>query len=161
MTAANHDFQACINLAPKEFPLLVTPDRNPQKGLRSKLEVVHGYLRLKKQIGPTAQLEFYPGFLLREGPNPTVSWILRVKARRPDLRIHLLMGHDSFASLPSWIQAQDLIKLVQGLWVVPRGEGEAERLVAQNWVAAHQGPRVQYLAHHPHERVSSTRLRQK
>lgn len=153
--------QSCLNLAPSELPLVVCPDRNPHKNMRVG-DGIGRFLDLLKQIPLRAGQLLYPGFLLKEETNPTVNWVLRVKRNRPDLRIHLLMGHDNFALLSTWNQASDLMKLLSGIQVVSRQESDADRDKAKAWVLE-QNPKltVTFLGHHPHEDKSSTNLRQK
>lgn len=153
--------RACLELAPKDFPLIICPDRNPHKPVRSD-DQLERYLALEKILPLQEGMHVYPGFLLKEGVNPTVNWVLRVKRNRPDLRLHLLMGHDSFASLSSWTQASELVKLLSGLQVVSRGESDEQRMAALDWVTA-QDPqlKVKFLGHHSFENVSSTGLRLK
>ena len=109
--------QACLDLAPKDLPLIVCPDRNPHKNSRVG-DGIGRYMTLQTLVPQQTNRFLYPGFLLKEESNPTVNWVLRVKRNRPDLRIHLLMGHDNFSSLSTWNQAADLMKLLSGLYVV-------------------------------------------
>lgn len=151
--------QACVDLAPAHLPLVVCPDRNPHKPLRSPTEAVEGYLRVRAQLKATPQTLLYPGFLMHDGANPTESWVHRLKARRRDLRVSLLVGHDSFANLSRWTRATQLVRSLHRLYVVPRGEDAESRAEALAWVRAQDGCPVEFLAHHPHERLSSTDLR--
>lgn len=153
---------SCINLLPAQLKLIVAPDRNPLKPLREIKNVVQLYAELVQQISSSTSRPFHvhPGFLLLTEKNPTVTWVLRTLHRRPDLRVSLLMGHDSFKSLPQWIKAQDLLKLIHCFYVVSRLENEAERIATEKHIRdLHPDISVVYLGHHPHEEKSSTALR--
>jgi len=151
--------QACVDLAPAHLPLVVCPDRNPHKPLRTQTEAVEGYLHVRDQLQATPQTLLYPGFFLRDGAAPTESWVHRLKARRRDLRVSLLVGHDSFANLSRWTRAPQLVRALHCLYVVPRGEDAQTRAQALAWVREQEGCRVEFLARHPHEQLSSTDLR--
>src|SRR5690606_25345137 len=98
--------------------------------------------------------------MLKPEPNPTVGWVLRLKRHRPDLRVHLLIGYDSFKSLDKWTQAEDLVKLLSGLYVVSRLEDDASHERDAAWCVLHNpNIKIQFVGHHPHEAVSSTKLR--
>ena len=92
--------------------------------------------------------------------NPTVNWVLRLKRHRPDLRVHLLIGYDSFKNLSTWTNATDLIKLISGLYVVSRLESDVTHEDDAAW-ALKNNPHIQihFLGHHDHENVSATQLR--
>lgn len=153
---------ACVELAPTHLPLIVCPDRNPHKTLKDK-EVVPFLCDLKKKLNAYKKnrtLHLHPGFLLKNEPNPTVNWVLRLKRHRPDLRVHLLIGYDSFKNLVSWTNAQDLVKLLSGVMVVSRLENDAAHESDAAWIkSVNPTIEVKFLGHHPHEAVSSTALR--
>ena len=150
---------ACLQLAPAELPLIICPDRNPHKNMRVG-DGIGRYMNLQQQVPQQTHVHLYPGFLLKEEINPTVNWVLRVKRNRPDLRVHLLMGHDNFAGLASWNQASELMKLISGIYVVARLEPDQDHEKAKDWVLQ-QNPqmKVNYLGHHLHEDKSSSLLR--
>jgi nicotinic acid mononucleotide adenylyltransferase len=153
--------RACLNLAPPNAPLIVCPDRNPHKPLRTHDDVVSFYLELKESIVKHSShpVLVYPGFLLGQESNPTVSWVVRVKRQRPDLRIHLLMGYDSFKNLSTWTEAHDLIRLISGVAVVSRLEQDAQHAIDSVWALSHNPQlQIKFLGHHPYEKVSSTEL---
>lgn len=151
--------KACLDLAPQEMPLIVCPDRNPHKISRVGDGLKH-YLVLEKIIPRKPSLYIYPGFLLKDDPNPTVTWVLRVKRNRPDIRIHLLMGHDSFLSLETWTQATELMKLISGLHVVSRLEEDSSHEESVKWVLAQNDKiEIKFLGHHAFEGLASRNLR--
>lgn len=150
---------ACIERAPTNVPLLICPDRNPHKPL-TRGDAIPRYLKLLEEIPPRPNRYLYPGHLVSDQHNPTVKWVLQVKRNRPDLRVRLLMGHDSFAALPTWTRTSELLKLLSGIYVVSRLEKDEERAEGEAWAKA-QNPQlaIEFLGHHAHESVSSTKLR--
>lgn len=152
---------ACLNLAPSNMPLFVCPDRSPHKPLKNHDDVVKFFIELKATIQKSTkkQIHLYPGFLLRFETNPTIAWVLRLKQQRPDLRVHLLLGYDSFKSLATWNKAPELMRLLSGLSVVSRMETDDQHARDAAW-ALEQNPHLQinFLGHHPYEQVSSTSL---
>ncbi|MBY0515824.1 MAG: adenylyltransferase/cytidyltransferase family protein [Bacteriovoracaceae bacterium] len=154
--------RACLEKVPQNLPLIICPDRNPQKPLKRDEDVFTFFNQLKTQIQKSGRekLHIHPGFLLQTELNPTVRWVLRLKHHRPDLRVHLLMGHDSFKSLPTWIQAADLMKLISGLMVVSRLEEDSQHAIDSKW-ALDQNPNleIKFMGHHDFEDISSTNLR--
>lgn len=154
---------ACIRLAPSDMPLIVCPDRNPHKPLKTDMDVLNHYYELKKSIMAIGRsLHIHPGFLLRTETNPTVGWVLRLKHQRPDLRIHLLMGYDSFKALSTWTRAEDLMKLITSLQVVSREEKDEDHLQDARFpLTANPNMTIRFLGHHEFESVSGTALRTK
>ncbi len=153
---------SCINLLPQHLKLIVAPDRNPLKPIKEIKNLVVHYCELAQQIAQSTSRPYHihPGFLLLTEKNPTVSWVLRALHRRPDLRVSLLMGYDSFKSLPQWVKTQDLLKLIHCFYVVSRLESEEERAHAEKLIREiHADINVMYLGHHPHEDKSSTAIR--
>lgn len=155
--------QACLTLLPEDKTCLVLPDRNPHKELRD-LGPVATVLEISTngKFKPTQFL--VPTFLLEHRKNPTVNWVEKLKEEYPTYRISLLMGFDSFANLKSWTRAEDLIPLLDTVYVVSRLEDDQDRREALDQAYA-RGPRlnVVFLGKHEFEDVSSTeiRLRQK
>jgi len=153
---------SCLRLAPADRPLFICPDRNPHKALKTQVDVVDFLVRLQAQLAPglSAQQIFYPGFLLKTEPNPTVSWVLRLKNHRPDLRLGLLLGYDSFRSLSSWTKASELVKLLSFVYVVSRNEDEAHHATDSEFITQHNDKlEIVFLGRHPYEGVSSTQKR--
>ncbi len=52
---------------------------------------------------------------------PTIETVLHVKSLYPEAKLFLLVGSDSFSSLPKWTRYDELCKLVEFV-VAPRGE---------------------------------------
>src|SRR5690606_21219193 len=94
--------------------------------------------------------------------NPTVNWIEKLHREFPDKRLSLLLGHDSFESITTWIRANDLLPKLHKLFVVSRLEDDRKReQVAKKVQALAPNLEIEFLGHHDHEGLSSTELRRK
>ena len=153
---------SCVDLLPKDKKLIICPDRNPQKPLKEIKNVATHFSELSHQIRSSCQrsIHIHPGFFLMTDKNPTVTWVLRALHRRPDLRISLLMGYDSFRTLPQWIKAHDLLKLLHCVYVVSRLESDDDQIKDLALIKEiNQELDVVFLGHHKHEDKSSTKIR--
>jgi nicotinic acid mononucleotide adenylyltransferase len=151
--------QSCLELLPKDKVCLVLPDRNPQKELLD-LEPVFKILEISNRARFKPLQFLVPTFLLLTKKNPTIDWIKTVKALFPHQKISLLMGFDSFKNIQSWVQAEELLQLVDHLYVVSRMESHTERSIALSEIPLHQH-KVIFLGQHPFEHLSSSDLRKK
>lgn len=154
-----HDgHQACLDLAPSDFPILICPDRNPDKATAPMLDLEN--LKKAVRIPRGKRILFYPGFSLNQGPHPTINWVEAIKSHDPATRIHLLMGHDAFAGLNKWRRATELLPLLSGLWVASRLETDADHAMPLTAIhALSPGLPVHFLGHHEYEACSSRALR--
>lgn len=148
--------EACLAASPNRAGLVVVPDNNPFKD-----GVVDGCCwALYRQIVARAEhfgAVVFPGFCGQEAANPTITWFPYVNAARKGL----LIGDDSFADLPRWIEADALAKHLHHLHVVPRDADPGRVENAQDWCRRHApGCEVHMLEDHPHRHVSSTKIRQ-
>lgn len=153
---------SCLKLLPLDKKLIICPDRNPQKPIKEVKNIVTHVMDLTQKIKASSlrPLHIHPGFLLLNDKNPTISWVLRSKQRRPDLRISLLMGYDSFKGLPQWIKGHDLLKLLHCVYVVSRLETEDDKKRDLKLIRdIAPDLKVDFLGHHDHEDKSSTQLR--
>jgi nicotinate-nucleotide adenylyltransferase len=100
----------------------------------------------------------YPGFIGRHKPNPTATWLPRVKVEEKNF----LMGDDSFMNLLNWSEPDNVIKALTKLYVVPR-EFDASVYEAQIKKLKKINPKlvVIILPDHPHKSLSSSKLRKK
>jgi len=160
-----HDgHRACLELAPTDISVIVCPDRNPHKPLKSHDDVTTFFLNIREKAlrARSKSLWVYAGFLLKNEPNPTIRWILWLKRHRPDIRPYLLIGHDSLEKIETWTDAKDLVKLLSGLLVVSRMEDDTEHAKASAWaLEQNSNLKIRFLGHHPHEHLSSTQMRTK
>lgn len=150
---------ACVDLSPREMPLFVCPDRNPHKPLKTEADVVDHICSLSLQIHRSVSrpVHVYPGFLLKGTHNPTVNWVLRLKQHRPDLRIHLLLGYDSFANLKTWTRASDLVALLSGVLVASRKELDQDHATDSAWpLSVNPKLSIKFLGHHAFEHLASS-----
>src|SRR5690606_33869436 len=100
---------------------LILPDRNPNKELR-EIHQVLTVLEISNKTKLKNNQFLVPSFLFLKERNPTIDWIERVHHHFPEQKLSLLLGFDSFKSLPTWIRAQDLLNLLDTLYVVSRLE---------------------------------------
>jgi nicotinic acid mononucleotide adenylyltransferase len=154
--------ESCLRLLPEDLRLIVCPDRNPHKPIKEIKNLMTHFITLSKKIRASTSrpLHIHPGFLLRLEANPTISWVFRMRQKRPDLRISLLMGYDAFRSLPQWSKASDLFKLLYKIYVVSRLEEEQEHQSDQEKIL-HYNPelKIDFLGRHDFEMISSSELR--
>jgi nicotinate-nucleotide adenylyltransferase len=153
--------EACLKLAPKNYPLLIILDCNPQK------QDYQIDLKLAQDIdAKVAELGFpfhttFTGFMEAKTPNPTINWLRFIKKKRPDLKNYFLMGFDSFKSLPGWIEAQELIPMMDRIYVVSRLENQQQQQLTSDLINV-LFPKLEviFLGHHPFEHFSSTKIRE-
>ena len=148
---------ACLNLCP-EKNILIVPDRNPFK---SKERLVSGdddflhFEELAKSLKETPY-SLYPGFLGYTTPNPTSSWLPKVKIKEKNF----LMGDDTFMSLLRWDNPSVVILNLTKLYVVPRNYTRADYLLQEQKIKMWNAKLdVIYLDDHPYKNISSSELR--
>lgn len=146
--------RACLDLCP-EKNILIVPDRNPFKDVRSVECASEEFMQLACELKDT-RYSLYPGFLLKNEKNPTSSWLPKVKLKEKNL----LMGDDSYMSFLRWNNPELIIKSLTKLYVVPREFTKKDYLTVEpqllQWNPALT---VHYLAEHPYMNLSSTKLR--
>jgi nicotinate-nucleotide adenylyltransferase len=155
--------RSCLELAPKDIPLIILPDRNPTKDLMPFSENQIKQLQVELESLPSFKLmTLFLGFLKQPHPNPTINWLNHLKSKRSDLKVYLLMGFDSFESLPRWIEGEKVIMHLNGVFVVARKENdESFKKAQEQLLSINSNLDVHYLGHHPFEDLSSTNLRKK
>lgn len=147
---------ACLNLMPENHHIIITPDRNPEK-----LPVPTDISTIRDIVSQSANIQLFEGFLANEDSNPTFYWYEKLKEKLPNIKISLLMGFDSYASINGWIQGHDLIKIVDHIYVAARLnlKEDFERIkleyqkISKNFSAT-------FLGHHEFESISSTKINQ-
>ncbi len=149
--------RACLDLAPKKSSIIVVPDFNPWKD-REDVQTSCGwekYMTLALTVKDTPYSVF-PGFLGLEKSNPTVDWLPFTRVEKKTL----LVGEDSFLSLEKWKDTERLISFLTKLYVVPR-EGDEALVEATRTKLLEQRPNleIEILPNHPHQDVSSTKIR--
>jgi nicotinate-nucleotide adenylyltransferase len=149
--------RACLDLCP-EKNILIVIDRNPFKDhtyQNQKSHVYADFLKLAESMKET-HYSFYPGFLGVNGPNPTSSWLPKVRIAERNF----LMGDDSYMSLLTWKNPGEFLRALTKLYVVPRNFSRADYL-AQERLIKKENPALDviYLSDHPYKNISSTELR--
>ncbi len=145
---------ACLQLCPAKN-MMAMVDSNPWKenapiSCRLKL-----YLTVAQALQDMATC-VYPGFAGLEVSNPTVHWLVPYQAKGK----WLLMGMDSFLSLPKWLKADSLIKELNGIYVVPRNVANDDfALISQQLQKWNPTIKIEMLPSHAQQGVSSTQLR--
>ena len=145
----------CVEQATKHNHVIVVPDNNPFKARDRDQCFWHKFKALKQRLA-MARVFVFPGFYGMEAANPTVSWFPYVRVKQKGF----LMGDDSFAALPRWINAEQLVSAMHHLWVVPRDASTPEIKQTQQWLRdldTNLAP--VFLADHAYRSLSSTKLR--
>lgn len=147
----------CIELCPQPENVVVVPDFNPRKAVRNQSCPWQVFRQLSLEIASTGA-HVYPGFCGLEYPNPTVSWLPFTQLPQRQM----LMGDDSFVTLPGWIRAETLVQALDHLWVVPRQSLPDAIAKSKAWLTR-TAPHCQihFLEDHPYRDLSSTKLRAK
>lgn len=153
--------QACLNLLPEEKTCFVLPDHNPLKEMR-QLHLVSTIIELSSQVKFKRHQFLVPTFLLTEKKNPTVEWVERLKQEFPRKKLSLLLGFDGLKNIESWTRYQDLLKLLDCVYVASRLEEDTDR----DGVITHLhtlAPQLEiiHLGRHEFEGLSSTEIRKK
>ncbi|MEC7276400.1 MAG: hypothetical protein VXV96_08775 [Bdellovibrionota bacterium] len=156
---------ACVRNAPKNLPLVVMPDYNPWKEVRKEgmwQEVQTIWRDLSELEKSGHRVSLFLGFLALKKRNPTVKWMSYFKEVHPQKKVWLLMGEDSFLHLHEWYRAQELLSLLHGIYICPRGE-EEDQIKKQREVILKMAEKpimIERLSSHPYEHFSSTFLRE-
>lgn len=153
--------QACIDLLPREKQLVVVLDRNPQKET-TQFDPFEKWKELMEKIDlkdNQAAREIYPGFLLKETVNPTITWMKYIRQKYSKSQASLMIGFDQLKNFRTWDNAEELAKLIHKLYVVSREEDDLEMKKLQEEFMNDLKLEVISLGHHPYEDVSSTKIR--
>lgn len=148
--------RACLDLCPEEN-ILIVPDCNPFKKNNKDQDVYYQFLELSELLRDT-KYSLYPGFLGKNQPNPTASWLPKVKIKEKNF----LMGDDSYMSLLTWNEPSKIIESLTILYVVPRLHSREEYLIQEKKILKiNPALIVHYLDTHPYQNISSTKLRER
>lgn len=152
---------SCVELLSNEKVLIVAPDHNPFKELVAKKHCDLSFI--EKEILTKREHAFiFDGFLALNKKNPTSAWISELKTEFAHKDLSLLLGFDSFASIDRWTNAEDLLNKLSNLYVASRMDDPSikeEQVLRLKQIAPNLN--IVFLGRHPHEEVSSTKLRQK
>ncbi len=153
--------QACLELLPSNKVCFILPDQNPLKASSIRNPVAK-ILEISNRAKFHPQQFLVPSFLLMSEKNPTVDWIERLHHSFPEKRLSLLLGFDSFQNLPQWRRHEDLLRVLDCIYVVSRLEDDRKALAAlEQALKFNPGLKVVFLGRHHHEELSSTLLRKK
>lgn len=154
---------ACIRLLHKKIPILIMPDHNPRKEVLSidkketSLAEIEAVLQGFKQ-----KTLLYSEFALKNEANPTTQWVQELKTDLPDLKISLLMGHDTFETIDKWIDGHNLLRCLHKLYIASRLETTVIKTAQiNNLRAIAPDLEISFLGHHDFEELSSTKIRER
>jgi nicotinate-nucleotide adenylyltransferase len=147
--------RACLDLCP-EKNILIVPDRNPFKDVRSSKFAYEEFMQLARGLEAT-RYSLYPGFLIKAEKNPTSSWLPRVRIAEKNL----LMGDDSYMSFLKWNNPEAIVTSLSKLYVVPRKFTKTDYMAIEPQLLSwNPDLLVHYLADHPYKNISSTDIRE-
>lgn len=153
---------SCVQLAPKDIPLVVMPDNNPFKvenrGRRfTSVQDIRAEVKTYRK-----DAYFYLDFLLNTEPTPTWEWVQTVKSHFPTLKISILLGNDSFIGITGWNDHALLLNSLEGIYIVSR-QDDLKRNEEQIQLIQSIAPEIKlhFLGNHPFEHLSSTEIRKK
>lgn len=138
--------------------VVICPDRNPWKeGVGVDENPLSLFVSIIDRVKDLKGVSVYSGFLASDKPNPTISWIDKVRTASSK---KLLMGDDTFLSIHKWKDADKLISVLSEIVVVPRLASSEQRLRQINKLKEmNSSIEVHVLEKHPYEHLSSTMLR--
>jgi nicotinate-nucleotide adenylyltransferase len=160
---------ACISLC--EAPhIFILPDNNPLKMINRPL--AESLTDMWRQEELKLKGIPYLGFVANYLPNPTFPWMQKIRESHPQKILSLLVGMDSFVYFEKWFKAEQLIKILNKFYVVPRSLDDLAPNDPSVWAknfqessdwmkAINNQLEIQLLPHHPFEKISSTELRKK
>ncbi len=141
------------------YDLVVVPDFNPWKGATPQLGsrcFFQRYLAMARDL-QSASYSVYSGFWGSEEPNPTINWLPHTQ----DQLRGLLIGDDNFMKFGQWKDYAYILRSINVLYTVPRLfsriDLEEQRLKLQ---AENPSLEITILNEHPHQQVSSTKIRE-
>lgn len=150
--------EECVNRASSFAPVIIIPDNNPFKSYDKKLNRSPSINKID-QIVDEKNIFLFLGFNELQESNPTNTWIKPLK-KQLNKKLSLLMGFDSFMSIPKWFEASDLLMNLSGIYVLSRLEQEVDARVQQSiLLSSNPQINIQFLGRHEHEHLSSTKLR--
>jgi len=146
--------QQVLELDSNTFTTVVIPDTNPFKSGMKDVCFWEFYRNLRTEIPPKTSI--FPGFCGMEIPNPTQSWIFRTSWPKKNL----VMGDDCMIDLPRWYHAEQLLRGLHRIFVVPRDESSIDLDRAEREIKA-LAPNllVERLSPHPFQNISSSGIR--
>ena len=154
---------ACISLLRKSIPLIVIPDHNPQKDLQGFENKATSFEEIESILSELNQESFlYTEFAKKNVVNPTTKWVQDLKQELPEIKISLLMGHDTFEKIDTWIDGHKLLKCLHKLYVASRLESTVIKTTQINNLRSIAPElEISFLGHHDFEELSSSKIRER
>jgi len=152
---------SCIKLSPMNKKIIVIPDHNPFKEVIKTTEKTTNIEDIQLKLNTFEQSTYlFNKFYELEQKNPTSFWVKELKDAFPKLKLSLLMGFDSFASIDKWIDANNLLSNIHSLYVASR-EDNKEIKSEQVKTLKRINPylEINFLGSHDYENLSSTKIR--
>ncbi len=142
----------CV-LSSKSENLIISPDNNPWKKGHHKKRPFDILKKIPKDILKGRHL--YVGNLSQGLSSPTAHWVCQIKQHK----IALVLGEDSFMQITQWQNAEDLIKALHRVIVIPRLASEAEFVRQQKaLLSINKHLLIERRKHHLYESLSSSIL---
>lgn len=153
--------QSCVKLGCQKSPVVIIPDHNPKKPLRLGDERFTDLSEIKTSISGIRNAKIYSRFYEEERRNPTHQWFGEIRKNFPEKRLGLVLGFDSFLGINSWSNSEKLLKDLDFLHVVSRGESIAQAAFQTQAIKRSFGHlKIDMLGRHRYEAFSSTFLRE-
>lgn len=150
----------CLRLIDSNKSIIVIPDKNPRKDIDSN-KGLNLYEIITKIQSIHKNALVYEGFYSLNKKNPTAHWINDLFEKLPNTELSLLMGYDSFKTLPTWINSDQLLTQLGKLYIASRLETDKEReQIKETILSKNPKININFLGHHPYEEISSTKLRE-
>lgn len=153
---------SCIELAPKDWPIIVIPDHNPFKDLTSQTDKLTSLADIQNELQKVKTITYlFDGFLKSDKKNPSHQWIDEVYKAFPNKKVSLLMGFDTYVSIDKWISAKKVLKQLHCLYIASRLDDEEIKLKQFNTLRSiNPKLHVKFLGNHDYEELSSTKIRE-
>lgn len=150
---------ACLELAPKNIPIIVIPDHNPHKELdESRFLNIDDLSKTLSTIATRTII--FDEFFYAKRPNPTIDWIKVLTENFPNKKFSLLLGNDSFVRLLTWKDSHQLLNLLYELFIVSRNDNqELTQKMQEQYLSINPKLKITYLGHHLYEDLASSHFR--
>ncbi len=146
----------CLDLCPEDN-IAIIPDKNPWK-LMDNADCPWSLLKSLCEKVKDLPYAVFPKFIGLNRSNPTINWLPLVKIEVKQL----LIGEDTFFSLTKWLRAQELLKIIDKIYVVPRDLNEFNLKREDIEISLKKISTqliIEILPEHPYQKLSSTELR--
>jgi nicotinate-nucleotide adenylyltransferase len=153
---------SCIELMPKNIPIVVVPDHNPFKELVKSNNKLTTLKSLDNKLSTFENHTYiFSKFFEMNEKNPTSVWVQEVRNTYPNLKISLLMGYDSFISLDKWINSSELLNNLENIYVASRMDDSEAKTSQIELLKRISRVNIIFLGNHDFEHLSSTDIRNK